>query len=229
MFWIDQWYLILVVPAMLLGFWAQHKVNSTYRQYSALHNARGLTGAQTARMILDDNGLHHIAVVRVAGELTDHYDPKEQVVRLSDSTYASTSVAALGVAAHETGHAVQHATGYGPLQLRTAIVPVTRIGSQISPLLIILGVILGMQPLVKFGIILFSLVALFQLITLPVEYNASRRALATLNSGILTAEETSGAARVLDAAALTYVAALITSIAQLLRLILLYGGNRRRD
>ena len=229
MFWIDKWYFLLVVPAMLLSLWAQHKVNTTFRQYSGLYNARGMTGAQAARSILDDNGLYHVAVVRTAGDLTDHYDPREQVVRLSDSTYASTSVAAVGVAAHEVGHAVQHATGYAPLQLRNAIVPVTRIGSQLSPILLLLGLFLGLQPLVEFGIVLFSLAALFQLITLPVEYNASRRALATLSSGLLTAEETNGAARVLDAAALTYVAALLTSVAQLLRLILLYGGHRRRD
>ena len=229
MFWIDKWYILLVLPALLLSMWAQHKVNSTFRQYSGLHNARGMTGAQAARQILDDHGLHHIAVARTGGELTDHYDPKEQVIRLSNSTYASTSVAAVGVAAHEAGHAVQHATGYAPLRLRTAIVPVTRIGSQISPILLILGLFLGWQPLVEFGILLFSLAAVFQLVTLPVEYNASRRALATLSSGLLNAEETNGAARVLDAAALTYVAALLTSVAQLLRLILLYGGNRRRD
>ena len=229
MFWIDKWYILLVLPALLLSMWAQHKVNSTFRQYSGLHNARGMTGAQAARQILDDHGLHHIAVARTGGELTDHYDPKEQVIRLSNSTYASTSVAAVGVAAHEAGHAVQHATGYAPLRLRTAIVPVTRIGSQISPFLLLIGLFLGWQPLVEFGILLFSLAAVFQLVTLPVEYNASRRALATLSSGLLNAEETNGAARVLDAAALTYVAALITSIAQLLRLILLFGGNRRRD
>ncbi len=229
MFWIDKWYIILVLPALLLSMWAQHKVNSTFRQYSGLYNLRGLTGAQAARMILNDNGLYHIAVERTGGELTDHYDPKAQVVRLSASTYASTSVAAVGVAAHEVGHAVQHATGYAPLQLRNAIVPVTRIGSQISPFLLILGLFLGWQPLVELGIILFSLAAVFQLVTLPVEYNASRRALATLSNGLLTAEETNGAARVLDAAALTYVAALLTSVAQLLRLILLYGGRRRRD
>ena len=229
MFWIDKWYIILVLPALLLSMWAQHKVNSTFRQYSGLYNLRGLTGAQAARMILNDNGLYHIAVERTGGELTDHYDPKAQVVRLSASTYASTSVAAVGVAAHEVGHAVQHAIGYAPLQLRNAIVPVTRIGSQISPFLLILGLFLGWQPLVELGIILFSLAAVFQLVTLPVEYNASRRALATLSNGLLTAEETNGAARVLDAAALTYVAALLTSVAQLLRLILLYGGRRRRD
>lgn len=229
MFWIDKWYIILVIPAMLLGFWAQHRVNSTYRKYSGLYNSRGMSAAQAARQILDDNGLYDVDVVRTSGSLTDHYDPRERVVRLSDSTYGSASVAALGVAAHEVGHAVQHATGYFPLQLRNAIVPVTRIGSQISPFLLLIGLFLGWQPLVELGILLFALVALFQLITLPVEYNASRRALATLSNGMLTAEETNGAARVLDAAALTYVAALITSIAQLLRLILLYGGGRRRD
>ena len=229
MFWIDKWYLILVVPAMLLGFWAQHKVNSTYRQYAGVYNSRCITAAQAARKILDDNGLYHVRVERVAGQLTDHYDPRTGVVNLSDAVYNSASVASLGVAAHEVGHAVQHATGYLPLQIRTAIVPVTQIGSRISPFLILLGLFFGWEPLVQIGIIAFALVALFQLVTLPVEYNASSRALATLSSGMLTADETAGAARVLDAAALTYVAALITSIAQLLRLILLFGGNRRRD
>lgn len=229
MFWLDKWYILLVVPAMLLGLWAQHKVNSTYRRYAGVYNRRGITAAQAARTILDDNGLYHVRIDRVAGELTDHYDPRSEVVHLSDSVYRSTSVAAIGVAAHEVGHAVQHATGYAPLKLRSAIVPVTQLGSRLSPILILLGIFLGWEPLVQVGIIAFSLVALFQLVTLPVEYNASRRALATLNAGMLTAEETDGAARVLDAAALTYVAALITSIAQLLRLVLLFGGNRRRD
>ncbi len=229
MFWIDKWYFILVIPAVLLGLWAQHRVNSTYRNYSGMSNLRGITGAQAARMILDDNGLYQVGIAHTAGQLTDHYDPRTHTVYLSDSVYASTSVAALGVAAHEVGHAVQHATGYAPLRLRNAIVPVTQFGSRVSPILILFGIFFGWDPLVQIGIIAFSLVALFQLITLPVEYNASRRALATLGNGMLTADETDGAARVLNAAALTYVAALITSLAQLLRLLLLYGGNRRRD
>lgn len=229
MFFIDYWYIILVVPALLLGLYAQTKVNSTFRRFSSVKNARGLTGAQAARQILDENGLQDIRIDRIAGELTDNYDPRNGVVHLSQSVYDSTSVAAIGVAAHETGHAIQHAVGYAPLRLRTAIIPVTQIGSSLSPILLILGILFSWDPLIQAGIVLFSLVALFQLVTLPVEYNASRRALATLSgTNMLDADETAGAARVLDAAALTYVAALVVSLAQLLRLILLYG-NRNRD
>lgn len=225
---IDKWYFILVVPALLLGLYAQSKVQSTFRRYAQVTGARGLTGAEAARRILDANGLQHVAVDRIAGQLTDNYDPRAQVVHLSEAVYDSTSVAAVGVAAHETGHAVQHAVGYAPLRLRTAIIPVTQFGSAISPILLILGLVLSIGPLVQVGLLLFATVAVFQLVTLPVEYNASRRALATLDqSGMLQAEELAGAARVLDAAALTYVAALISTLAQLLRLVLLYGGRRR--
>ncbi len=225
---IDKWYFILVVPALLLGLYAQSKVQSTFRRYAQVTGARGLTGAEAARRILDANGLQHVAVDRIAGQLTDNYDPRAQVVHLSEAGYDSTSVAAVGVAAHETGHAVQHAVGYAPLRLRTAIIPVTQFGSAISPILLILGLVLSIGPLVQVGLLLFATVAVFQLVTLPVEYNASRRALATLDqSGMLQAEELAGAARVLDAAALTYVAALISTLAQLLRLVLLYGGRRR--
>ena len=225
---IDKWYFILVVPALLLGLYAQSKVQSTFRRYAQVTGARGLTGAEAARRILDANGLQHVAVDRIAGQLTDNYDPRAQVVHLSEAVYDSTSVAAVGVAAHETGHAVQHAVGYAPLRLRTAIIPVTQFGSAISPILLILGLVLSIGPLVQVGLLLFATVAVFQLVTLPVEYNASRRALATLDqSGMLEADELAGAARVLDAAALTYVAALISTLAQLLRLVLLYGGRRR--
>ncbi len=225
----DIWYFVLVIPALLFGMWAQSKVNSTFQQYSNTRNLRGLTGAEAARRILDQNGLYHVKVDRVAGNLTDNFDPRTNVVHLSDTVYGSTSVAAIGVAAHETGHAVQHAEGYGPLKLRSAIIPITQIGSTISPFLIILGVLLSWQPLIEVGILLFASVAVFQLVTLPVEYNASRRALATLDgTAMLTADEVAGAARVLDAAALTYVAALVSTMAQLLRLVLLYG-RRRND
>lgn len=227
---IDTWYFILVIPALLLGLIAQARVKSTFRRYAGVYNARGLTGAQAAREILDANGLQNVGIDRIQGELTDNYDPRTGMVHLSESVFGSTSVAAVGVAAHETGHAIQHASGYAPLKVRNAIIPATQIGSSVSPILIILGIVLSSQPLVQLGILLFSLVALFQLVTLPVEYNASHRALATLSdSTMLDADETAGAARVLDAAALTYVAALVLSLAQLMRLILLFGGGRNRD
>ncbi len=225
---IDKWYFILIIPTLLFSLWAQSRVNSTFRQYSGFHNLRGLTGADAARRILDAHGLQNVQIQHIAGNLTDHYDPRTQVVSLSESVYGSTSVAAIGVAAHECGHAVQHAEAYGPLKLRSAIIPITQIGSGISPILIMLGVLFSWQPLIEVGIILFATVALFQLVTLPVEYNASSRALATLSgAAMLTQDETAGAARVLDAAALTYVAALVATLAQLLRLVLLFGGRRR--
>lgn len=226
---IDKWYIILVVPALLLGLYAQSRVNSTFRRYARVQNVRGLTGAQAARQILDSYGLQQVRVEAVAGELTDHYDPRAGAVFLSQSVYGSASVAAVGVAAHETGHAIQHAEHYAPLQVRSAIIPVTQLGSTLSPVLICLGLLFSWAPLVQAGILLFALVAVFQLVTLPVEYNASHRALAILDGcGMLTGDELDGAGRVLNAAALTYVAALVTTLAQLLRLILLFG-NRRND
>ncbi len=181
-------------------------------------------------MILDSNGLYHIRIERIAGSLTDHYDPKDQVIRLSDSVYGSPSVAAVGVAAHEAGHAVQHATGYAPIKIRTAIIPVTRIGSQLSVPLILLGFLFQLQPLGLVGILFYATAALFQLVTLPVEFNASSRAMKVLEqSAMLEAEELVGARKVLSAAAMTYVAALLTALAQLLRLVLIFGGRRRDD
>ena len=227
---IDITYIVLVLPAILLGLWAQMRVKSTYARYSHVRSARGITAEEAARLILDMNGLSQVPIQRVRGSLTDHYDPRQRVVRLSDSVYGSTSVAAIGVAAHEVGHAVQHAAHYAPLKLRNAIIPMTNIGSALSIPLILVGLILNSQPLALFGVALFGLVALFQLVTLPVEFNASRRALATLESrDILGREELYGARQVLTAAALTYVAALIQSLAQLLRLLILVGGSRRRD
>ena len=227
---IDITYIVLVLPAILLGLWAQMRVKSTYARYSQVRSARGITAEEAARLILDMNGLSQVPIQRVRGSLTDHYDPRQRVVRLSDSVYGSTSVAAIGVAAHEVGHAVQHAAHYAPLKLRNAIIPMTNIGSTLSIPLILAGLILNSQSLALFGVALFGLVALFQLVTLPVEFNASRRALATLESrDILGREELYGARQVLTAAALTYVAALIQSLAQLLRLLILVGGSRRRD
>lgn len=224
----DRYYIILVLPAMLIALWAQMRVKGTFAQFSTRSVHSGLTGAQVARRILDANGLTYVRVEQVAGSLSDHYDPRSQVVRLSQDVYGRSTVAAVGVAAHETGHAIQHAVGYAPLQLRTAIIPVTNIGSSLSIPLILLGFFLGYYPLVSLGIILFSLVTVFQLITLPVEFNASRRALVTLEQyHMVSNEEHNGVKKVLSAAALTYVAALIVSVANLLRLILLFGGRRR--
>ena len=224
----DIYYFIFIVPALLFSLLAQYKVNSTYSKYSKIGSARKLTGSQAARLILDMNGLRHVAIERVAGTLTDHFDPKTNVVRLSDGVYNNYSIAALGVAAHECGHAVQYAQGYSPMKLRSAIIPLTNFGSTISIPLILIGFMLTLDSLVIIGILLFSTVAFFQLVTLPVEFNASNRALAVLEQqDMLSAQELKGTKKVLSAAAMTYVAALITSLAQLLRLIMVFGGRRR--
>ncbi len=239
LFWGD-WTVLILIPAMIFALVAQFKVRSTFNRYNQVRSARGLSGADVARKILDMNGLAHVRIERVRGELTDHYDPRQNVVRLSESTYDSTSVAAIGVAAHEVGHAVQHATGYAPVKLRMAIIPITRIGSGLAMPLFMIGLFLsylsygsGSGDLFMFiGIILFSFSTLFQLVTLPVEFNASTRALKTLeDNGILVEGDLSGARRVLSAAAMTYVAALATSLAYLLRFILIAMGasGRRRD
>ncbi len=231
-FFYDYYYLVLVMPALIFALIAQFKVNSTFNKYSKADTMRGITGETAARMILDKNGLYDVRIERVRGSLTDHYDPRANVIRLSDSVYASTSVAAVGVAAHEAGHAVQYAQGYFPIRLRAAVIPMTSIGSYLSIPLILLGLILsGGITLAYIGVLLFSLTAVFQLITLPVEFNASRRALAALDeSGRFDEREISSARKVLSAAALTYVAALAVALAQLLRLMLIVGGssNRRR-
>lgn len=239
LFWGD-WTILILLPAMIFAFWAQFKVQSTFKKFDRVNTMRGMTGADAARRILDMNGLHHVKVEYIRGHLNDHYDPRANVIRLSDATYGSTSVAAVGVAAHEAGHAVQHATGYAPIRLRSAIIPVTRFGSMLAMPLFIVGLLLAGyattgsamgEMLMLGGIALFSLSTLFQLVTLPVEFNASSRALKTLeNSGMLYGDEVSGARSVLSAAAMTYVAALATSLATLLRLLLIATGasNRRR-
>lgn len=228
----DMNYIIIVLPAIIFSLIASSKVNSTFRKYSRVRAASGLTGAEVARRILDANGLANVAIEQVSGSLTDHYDPRANVIRLSQPVYGSSSVAAIGVAAHETGHAVQYAVGYSPIKLRAAIIPMTNIGSKLAMPLIILGLVLSATA-AKFitiayaGIICFSLSALFQLLTLPVEFNASRRALDTIESfGVLSGSEQDGARKVLSAAAMTYVAALAVSLAQLLRLLLMV---QRRD
>ncbi|MBQ3111190.1 MAG: zinc metallopeptidase [Clostridia bacterium] len=224
----DMYYLVLVLPMVILSMWASAKVNSSFKKYSKVSTMRNLTGAEAARQILDNHGLYNVRIEAVAGNLTDHYDPKSNVIRLSDSVRNSASVAAVGVAAHEAGHAVQHATGYAPIKLRNSLVPVANLGSKLSMPLIILGLVLmGAESLfgitmVYAGILMFSLAVLFQIVTLPVEFDASNRAIRVLGEGgYLYDEEVKHVKKVLSAAAMTYVAAAATSIAQLLRLILI--------
>ncbi len=224
----DIYYFILVIPAVIFSVWAQSKVNSTFNEYSRHTTYSRMTGFEAARRILDANGLRHVNIERVAGNLTDHFDPKTNVIRLSDNVFSSTSVAAIGVAAHEAGHAVQYATGYAPIKLRGAILPACQIGSQISWPMIILGFFMNSQWLVNLGLIMFGSIALFQFVTLPVELNASNRAVDALAiSGTITENELYGVEKVLKAAAMTYVAALAVSLAQLLRLVIRFGGRNR--
>ena len=235
LFWGDTTILVLI-PAMIFAFWAQIRVNSTFKKYAKIPGRRGLTGAEAARRVLDANGLRHITIERVHGHLTDHFDPTAGVIRLSDATYASTSVAAIGVAAHEAGHAVQHAVGYVPIKVRSAIIPLTRFGSFLAMPLFLIGLLLGGGSYLGYGIgtifmvtgiLFFSFSTLFQLVTLPTEFNASARAMKALeDGGLLTADELPAAKATLSAAAMTYVAALASSLASLLRLILIF--NRRR-
>lgn len=227
-FYIDYYYIILVVPVIIASLIIQSKLKSTYAKYSRINNAKNLTGAQAAQMVLNYYGIYNVRIEGVSGTLSDHYDPAKNVIRLSDGVFNSTSVAAVGVACHEAGHAAQHAQGYAPIKVRNAILPVCNIGSTLSMPLLIAGLIFSFEPLIWIGIGFFSFVAIFQLITLPVEFNASRRALSVIESnGLLSFEEKRGAAKVLKMAAMTYVAALATSVAQLLRLVLRYGGRRR--
>ena len=228
--WFDVGY-GLVLIGLVVSLWASWNVKSTFRRYQNDHNSRGLTAAQVARQILDDNGLYQIRIERVSGNLTDHYDPKGNVIRLSDSVHDSTSVAAIGVAAHECGHAVQDDKDYFPLRFRNALVPVANFGTQAAWPIIIIGLIFGSSSfLVNLGILLFSLGVLFQLVTLPVEFDASHRAIQILgNTGILYGDEIRDTRKVLSAAAMTYVAAAAASILSLLRLLILFGGRRNRD
>ena len=224
----DIYYFILILPALLFGLWAQSQVNNNFAKYSKIGTMRGMTGAQAAEYILQQNGIYDVQVRRISGHLSDNFNPRNKTINLSDSVYGSTSIAAIGVAAHEAGHAVQHAVNYKPIRIREMIIPVTQIGSWLYLPIILIGFFLSSQYLVNLGIILFSTLAIFQLATLPVEFNASDRAITTLaQSGILYGEEINGAKKVLKAAALTYVAALVSSLAQLLRLILIFGGRRR--
>ena len=225
----DYTYILVVIGAIICLI-ASARMNSTFNRYQRVRSMSGMTGAMAAERILRDAGIHDVQVQHVSGNLTDHYNPMNKTLSLSDSVYNSTSVAAVGVAAHECGHAIQHAIGYAPLEFRSAIVPVANFGSTLSWPLFLIGLFSGIRPLVTAGIVLFSLAVLFQLVTLPVEINASSRALKMLQStGILGTDETRGARKVLTAAAMTYVAALAASILQLLRLLILAGGRRRDD
>lgn len=230
-----DWTYILVIIGAIICIWAQNKLKSTFAEYSKKRASCGLTGADVAKKILSANGIYDVQVGHIQGELTDHYDPSKKVLNLSDSIFASTSIAAIGVAAHECGHAIQHNEEYGALKFRTALVPVANLGSTLGLPMILIGILLGVffrgsgvsQTIINIGIIAFSIAVLFQLVTLPVEYNASNRALKQLVSlNILNDEEEDGARKVLSAAALTYVAAAASSVLQLLRLIILFGGRR---
>ena len=230
----DWTYLYLVLPCVLLSLWASHNVNTTFKKYSTQYSLRRLTGAEAAQRVLQANGVQGVRIERVSGNLTDHFDPKTNVIRLSDSVYSSTSTAAIGVACHEAGHAVQYAVNYAPIKLRAAIIPITNFGSRIAMPLILAGILFSSlgtmsDTLVYLGIAAFGLSLVFQLVTLPVEFNASRRALQAIESTrILTEEEQRGAQKTLRAAAMTYVAATAVALAQLLRLIAIFGGGRRR-
>ena len=225
-----DWTYVLVLIGAVLSLIAASKVKTTYAKYGKVRSQMGMTAMEAARRILDNAGLRHVRIERVAGDLTDHYSPNEQVLRLSDTTINSTSIAAIGVAAHECGHAIQHAESYAPLQIRNSIVPVVNIGSKLSWPIIFIGLLLGVAGFLKIGILLFSLTLVFQVITLPVEFNASSRALQILDgSNMLYDDELRGAKKVLSAAAMTYVAAAIASLLSLLRLVILYGGRRRND
>lgn len=225
-------YCLLLIPILVLSVWAQMRVSGSFRRYSAVNNRRHLTGAQAAEAVLRAHGVYDVGIRCVRGELTDHYDPLDNTIYLSESVYGAPTIAAVGVACHEAGHAVQYAEGYGPVRLRSAIIPATQIGSKLSFLFLLVGMLLYSQSLFLVGIVLFSTTTFFQLVTLPVEFNASHRALETIESAaLLDDDEIGGARKVLSAAALTYVAALLMSALQLLRFVLIFlgrgGGNRR--
>ena len=232
----DWTYFLLVLPCVIFSLWASSSVNSTFKRYSSVLSSRRITGAQAAQRVLSGNGVTNVRIERIAGNLTDHYDPRTNVIRLSDSVYNSTSVAAIGVACHEAGHAVQYAQNYAPSKLRAAIIHITNIGSKLAMPLILAGLLLTVlgsfsNTLVLLGIACFGFSVVFQLVTLPVEFNASRRAMDAIEqTGMLTEEEQRGAKKTLSAAAMTYVAATAVALAQLLRLVLLFGNRgRRRD
>ena len=231
----DWTYVVLVLPCILLSLWASANVNSTFKRYSGQYSRRGLTGAQAAERVLRSIGVTNVRIERVSGNLTDHFDPRSNVIRLSDNVYGNTSTAAIGVACHEAGHAVQYAQDYAPIRIRSAVIPATNLGSKLAMPLILLGLLIGFKGdlsyfLVYLGIGCFGLSLVFQLVTLPVEFDASRRAMAAIaQSELLTEEEQRGARKTLSAAALTYVAATAVALSQLLRLLILFGGRRKND
>ena len=223
-------YLILLLPVLILSLYAQSQVSSNFSRYSKVYSRRGLTGAQAADAVLRAHGVRGVGIARCSGNLTDHYDPRSNMIYLSDNVYDAPTVAAVGVAAHEAGHAVQYAVGYGPVKLRSAIVKTTQFSSQASFIILMIGLVLYSQTMLLLGIVLFGVVTFFQLVTLPVEFNASSRALTILGQqGILSESELPYTRKVLGAAALTYVASAAAAILQLLRLILLFGGRRNDD
>ncbi len=231
----DYTYIVFVLPCLILSLWASANVNSTFKKYASQLSSRRITGADAAQRVLSANGVSGVRIERVSGDLTDHYDPRTNVIRLSDSVYNSTSTAAIGVACHEAGHAVQYARHYGPIKLRAAIIPITNIGSRLAMPLILLGLLFSFggsynYAFIYAGIACFGLSLVFQVVTLPVEFNASRRAMQAIEqTGILTEAEQKGARKTLTAAAMTYVAATAVALAQLLRLLVLFGGRRRND
>lgn len=230
----DWTYVVLVLPCILLSLWASANVNSTFKRYSTQYSRRGLTGAEAAERVLRANGVTGVRIERISGDLTDHFDPRSNVIRLSDNVYGNTSTAAIGVACHEAGHAVQYAQDYVPIRIRSAVIPATNLGSKLAMPLILIGLLINSLGdlsyfLIYLGIACFGLSLVFQLVTLPVEFDASHRAMeAIAQTELLTQEEQQGARKTLRAAALTYVAATAVALSQLLRLIVLFGGNQRR-
>lgn len=226
-FFYDYYYIILVIPAMILALVAQVKVKSTYNKYAKVANSRNITGAYAAQAVLTHYGIHDVRIEQISGKLSDHYDPKAKVIRLSSEVYSGSSIAAVGIACHEAGHAAQHAENYAPIKVRNSLVPVCNIGSSLGIPIAILGYFLGFEPLIVIGLMLYALIAVFHLITLPVEFNASRRAINVIDeTRLLYDDEITGTKKVLTAAAMTYVASLVVAIANLLRLILRFNNRR---
>lgn len=226
-FFYDYYYIILVIPAMLLALWAQFRVKSTYGKFAKVGNTRGITGAYAAQAVLTHYGIRDVRIEQVSGKLSDHYDPKAKVIRLSTEVYGGSSIAAVGIACHEAGHAAQHAENYVPIKVRNTLVPVCNIGSTLGIPLALIGYFLGFEPLITVGLLLYAAISVFHLVTLPVEFNASNRAIKVIEeTGLLYDDETSGAKKVLKAAAMTYVASLIVALANLLRLVLRFNNRR---
>ncbi|MBQ9849444.1 MAG: zinc metallopeptidase [Clostridia bacterium] len=231
-FFIDYWYIILVVPAMIISVWAQYKVKSTFNKFSKVRNVRNVTGAYAAQAVLSYYGISDVRIERVSGKLTDHFDPKAKVIRLSEGVYDSTSVAAIGVACHEAGHAAQHAEGYTPIRIRNSIIPVCNIGSKLGIPIALIGLFMSAEPVIYIGLALYAGNFIFHLVTLPVEFNASRRAISVIDStDLLYDDEIGGAKKVLSAAAMTYVASMLVALASFLRIALriLSMSNRRNN